>query len=216
MFVRPAVVTASRGARYFSMRPSCPRYRRPAVCRTSQEKLCEKATSPYPVASPQHRALELPALCFRRVHEQRRSFGSTPLSSDGTGETLSAQDSPSVPKSDKDLLEGIRGLVEQNRVVLFMKGTVESPQCGFSRRAVELLDQVGYDTFTFVNVLQSQKARELVKVYSGWPTIPQLFIDGKFVGGCDLMVELFESGELHRLLLGGDGSATADSTEAIP
>ena len=93
----------------------------------------------------------------------------------------------------------ISEIVKNNDVVLFMKGTALFPQCGFSSRAVAILDRVGagYET---VDVLQDPEIRAGIKDYSDWPTIPQLYVKGEFVGGSDIMMEMFESGELQELL----------------
>ncbi len=95
--------------------------------------------------------------------------------------------------------ERIDALVKSNDVVLFMKGSALFPQCGFSSRAVAILDhlEVPYETF---DVLQDQEVRNAIKEYSDWPTIPQLYIKGEFVGGSDIMMEMFESGELQQLV----------------
>jgi len=95
--------------------------------------------------------------------------------------------------------ERIDTLVKANDVVLFMKGTALFPQCGFSSRAVAILDHLGasYET---VDVLQDQEIRQGIKEYSDWPTIPQLYVKGEFVGGSDIMMEMFESGELQTLV----------------
>jgi monothiol glutaredoxin len=93
----------------------------------------------------------------------------------------------------------IAGIVAADRVVLFMKGTPLFPQCGFSSRAVAILDHLGTE-FTSVDVLQDQEIRAGIKDFSDWPTIPQLYIDGEFVGGSDIMMEMYEAGELHQLL----------------
>jgi monothiol glutaredoxin len=98
-----------------------------------------------------------------------------------------------------DVKETIRETVEQNRVVLFMKGTKNFPQCGFSARAVEVLKSCGAE-FKDVNVLADPAVRQGIKEYSSWPTIPQVYIDGKFVGGSDILLELYQSGELQKLL----------------
>jgi monothiol glutaredoxin len=90
-------------------------------------------------------------------------------------------------------------LVKANDVVLFMKGTVLFPQCGFSSRAVAILDHLGVP-FETVDVLQDQEIRTGIKDYSDWPTIPQLYVKGEFVGGSDIMMEMFESGELQQLV----------------
>jgi monothiol glutaredoxin len=98
-----------------------------------------------------------------------------------------------------DAKERIDALVKSNDVVLFMKGSALFPQCGFSSRAVAILDHLGvpYET---VDVLQDQEVRNSIKDYSDWPTIPQLYVKGEFVGGSDIMMEMFESGELQQLV----------------
>ncbi|MFL9841762.1 Grx4 family monothiol glutaredoxin [Sphingomonas sp. ST-64] len=93
----------------------------------------------------------------------------------------------------------IRKLVDDNNVVLFMKGTPLFPQCGFSNRAVSILSHLGVD-FESVDVLQDQEVRQGIKTFSDWPTIPQLYVKGEFVGGSDIMMEMYESGELAQLL----------------
>lgn len=98
--------------------------------------------------------------------------------------------------------ERIRQLVEGNAVVLFMKGTPDFPQCGFSNRAVQILEQQGA-AFHAVNVLADQDIREGIKVYGNWPTIPQLYVRGELIGGSDIMLELHQSGELQQVLAGG-------------
>jgi monothiol glutaredoxin len=98
-----------------------------------------------------------------------------------------------------DAKERIEALVKSNDVVLFMKGTVLFPQCGFSSRAVAILDHLEVP-FETVDVLQDQEIRTGIKDYSDWPTIPQLYVKGEFVGGSDIMMEMFESGELQQLV----------------
>ena len=89
--------------------------------------------------------------------------------------------------------------VTDHPVVLFMKGVPEAPQCGFSAQVVQILDHLGAD-FVGVNVLQSPELRDAIKTYSDWPTIPQLYVKGEFVGGCDIIREMFQAGELKTLL----------------
>ncbi len=89
--------------------------------------------------------------------------------------------------------------IKSNDVVLFMKGTKQFPQCGFSGQVVQILDYVGAD-YHDVNVLQDMDIREGVKTYSNWPTIPQLYVKGEFVGGCDIVREMFQAGELQQLM----------------
>ena len=100
-----------------------------------------------------------------------------------------------------DATQRIDALVKSNEVVLFMKGTPLFPQCGFSSRAIAILDHLAtpYET---VDVLQDQEIRGAIKQYSDWPTIPQLYVKGEFVGGSDIMMEMFESGELQALVSG--------------
>jgi monothiol glutaredoxin len=98
-----------------------------------------------------------------------------------------------------DAKERIDALVKTNDVVLFMKGTALFPQCGFSSRAVAILDHLGVP-FETVDVLQDQEIRQGIKDYSDWPTVPQLYVKGEFVGGSDIMMEMFESGELQQLV----------------
>ena len=102
-----------------------------------------------------------------------------------------------------DATDKIDALVKANDVVLFMKGSALFPQCGFSSRAIAILDrlEVKYET---VDVLQDQDVRQGIKAYSDWPTIPQLYVKGEFVGGSDIMMEMFESGELQQLLTAGE------------
>ena len=90
-------------------------------------------------------------------------------------------------------------IVNSNDVVLFMKGTALFPQCGFSSRAVAILDHLGV-AFETVDVLQDPEIRQGIKAYSDWPTIPQLYVKGEFIGGSDIMMEMYEAGELQQLL----------------
>ena len=95
----------------------------------------------------------------------------------------------------------IRQQVAENDVVLYMKGTPQFPQCGFSGKSVQLLKACGAE-FKGVDVLADQEIREGVKRFSNWPTIPQLYIRGEFIGGCDIITELYEKGELQKLVAG--------------
>ena len=98
-----------------------------------------------------------------------------------------------------DIQQQIDQVVRENDLVLFMKGTPDFPQCGFSGRAVQILTTLG-SKFVGVNVLDSDEVREGVKTYSNWPTIPQLYAKGEFIGGSDILMEMYESGELQELL----------------
>jgi monothiol glutaredoxin len=98
-----------------------------------------------------------------------------------------------------DVSTRIDEIVRKSDIVLFMKGTALFPQCGFSQRAVAILDHLGV-AFETVDVLQDPEIRGGIKAYSDWPTIPQLYVKGEFVGGSDIMMEMFEAGELQQLL----------------
>lgn len=100
-----------------------------------------------------------------------------------------------------DLCEQIKHDIENNDVILFMKGSAASPQCGFSAVVVQILKTLDVP-FKDVNVLENPELRQSIKDYSNWPTIPQLYIKGEFVGGCDIVREMFQSGELQSLLKG--------------
>ena len=97
-----------------------------------------------------------------------------------------------------DVMERIKQTIEGNRVVIFMKGTPQSPQCGFSMRASQALAACGVD-FAHVDVLADPEVRQSLPRYSNWPTFPQVFINGELVGGCDIVMEMYQSGELQRL-----------------
>lgn len=96
----------------------------------------------------------------------------------------------------------IKQQIADNDIVLYMKGTPQFPQCGFSGRAVQLLNAAGAK-FTAVNVLEDQEIREGIKRFSNWPTVPQLYVRGEFVGGCDIMTEMYQKGELQKVIAGG-------------
>ena len=98
-----------------------------------------------------------------------------------------------------DVQQRIDGLVKNNRVMLFMKGTAQFPQCGFSGRAIQVLKASGAAEIKTFNVLEDEEVRQGIKDYAQWPTIPQLYVDGEFVGGSDIMMEMYQSGELQQL-----------------
>ena len=98
-----------------------------------------------------------------------------------------------------DVKDRIKQQIEQNDIVLYMKGSPDFPQCGFSGRSVQLLNACGAK-FASVDVLADPAIRNGIKEYSSWPTIPQLYIKGEFIGGCDIMTELFQKGELQKLV----------------
>ena len=99
-----------------------------------------------------------------------------------------------------DVHQRIDDLVKTHRVVLFMKGTAQFPMCGFSGRAIQILKACGISDLKTVNVLEDNDIRQGIKGYSDWPTIPQLYVNGEFVGGSDIMTEMYEAGELQPAL----------------
>ena len=104
-----------------------------------------------------------------------------------------------------DSQQRIDDLVKTNDIVLFMKGNASFPMCGFSGRAIQILKAIGVDTKSLktVNVLDDAEIRQGIKEYSNWPTIPQLYVKGEFIGGSDIMMEMYESGELQQVVAGG-------------
>ena len=99
-----------------------------------------------------------------------------------------------------NIQDKIREQVKGHRVVLYMKGTPQFPQCGFSATATEILKRCGVSDFYSVNVLEDADIRQGIKEYANWPTIPQLYVNGEFVGGCDIMREMYANGELQQAL----------------
>jgi monothiol glutaredoxin len=108
--------------------------------------------------------------------------------------------------------EAIQSAISENPVILFMKGTPDQPMCGFSARTVAILQHVGMP-FAAVNILPDPRIRQELSALSNWPTIPQLFVDGEFVGGCDIVTEMYESGELQSAL---GLEQNGDSDESAP
>ncbi len=98
-----------------------------------------------------------------------------------------------------DVIETIKSQLEGNKILLYMKGTPQMPQCGFSARTVQALMACG-EKFAYVNILEHADIREALKTYSNWPTYPQLYINGELVGGCDIVTELYQSGELQQMI----------------
>jgi len=99
-----------------------------------------------------------------------------------------------------DVKETIRDQISQHRVVLYMKGSPDFPQCGFSANAVGILRACGVEEFFTVNVLEEPEIRQGIKEFANWPTIPQLYVDGEFIGGSDIMIEMYQTGELKKIL----------------
>ena len=101
--------------------------------------------------------------------------------------------------TEDQIREELLAAISENRVMLFMKGTPDMPQCGFSAQTVRCLEQAGA-RYGAMDILPDPRIRQVLSTHSGWPTIPQLFVDGELVGGCDIVTELYESGELQQLV----------------
>ena len=118
--------------------------------------------------------------------------------------------------TDNPMRDAIQSAISENPVILFMKGTPDAPACGFSARTVGILNEVG-QPFAAVDVLPDPRIRQELSELSNWPTIPQLFIDGELVGGCDIITEMYESGELQQALgIDTDGTTEPAAPEAEP
>jgi monothiol glutaredoxin len=113
------------------------------------------------------------------------------------------------------LRDEIQKAIDENPVILFMKGTPDQPACGFSARTVAMLQSLG-QPFAAVNILPDPRIRQELSALSNWPTIPQLFVDGELVGGCDIVTEMYESGELQHALGLDNGGSTAPAPEPEP
>ncbi len=98
-----------------------------------------------------------------------------------------------------DIMEKIQKIVDENPIVIFMKGTPQFPQCGFSARTVEALNRCG-EEFAFVNIFEEQDVYKNLPAFSDWPTFPQVFINGELIGGCDITMELYQQGELEKMV----------------
>jgi monothiol glutaredoxin len=134
---------------------------------------------------------------------QRRSHAQATYNSDSFSQPSATQGGALCTRyfsMSNDVQTFIDKTVKENPVVLFMKGTAQFPQCGFSGRAIQLLKQAGAQGIVTVNVLEDEEVCQGIKTYSNWPTIPQLYVKGEFVGGSDIMAEMFASGELQKLL----------------
>lgn len=109
--------------------------------------------------------------------------------------------SDTITLSEQEILDQIQSEVAGNRVFLYLKGTPEQPRCGFSNQVVQILNHLGVD-YGSRDILVDPRIRQVLSSWSDWPTIPQLFIDGKLVGGCDIVTEMFQEGELQKVLPG--------------
>jgi monothiol glutaredoxin len=105
-----------------------------------------------------------------------------------------------------NVIERIKSQLESSPVVLYMKGSPDFPQCGFSGQAVQILDACGAK-YAYINIFEDPELREALKSYSNWPTYPQLYISGELVGGCDIMIDLFQNGELAKMLVAANAAA---------
>jgi monothiol glutaredoxin len=112
---------------------------------------------------------------------------------------------------DENVKQQIQNTIDSSRVVLFMKGSRLFPQCGFSAQLVEVLKRCGVTKFADVNVLTDPAVRQGIKDFSEWPTIPQLYVGGKFIGGCDIVTNLFESGDLQAIVADPAAATEADA-----
>ncbi len=99
-----------------------------------------------------------------------------------------------------NIAQRIEEQLKSHPVILYMKGTPQFPQCGFSSQVVQILKASGTDNFSYFNILEDQELREGLKKYSNWPTFPQLYVNGELVGGCDILTELYQQGELQKIL----------------
>ena len=153
-------------------------------------------------SSPLPSALQPPRYHNRPSNHARRGLSSDPSSHDDFSPRKKVD--TSVNDSESEIRDLIDSHVKSNRVMLYMKGSPSQPMCGFLATVVAILKKSGAD-FSSVNVLDYPEVREGVKKYSQWPTIPQLYVDGEFVGGCDIVRDMDESGELLDLLKPGTG-----------
>ena len=117
--------------------------------------------------------------------------------------------------SSNPMREAIQSAISENPVILFMKGTPEAPACGFSARTVAVLESLD-QPFAAVNILPDPVIRQELAALSGWPTIPQLFVDGELVGGCDIVTEMYQSGELQKLLGVEAGARRGRAAQPLP
>jgi monothiol glutaredoxin len=164
---------------------------------------------PTPQAGPaESRACQLPAILLWMHNGLGYIYGSAGLRTDAG--PLCRRGS-AQKDANMSIEQFIDNEVKSNDVVLFMKGTPQFPQCGFSGQVVQILDHVGVG-YKGLNVLESADLRNGIKTYSNWPTIPQLYVKGEFVGGCDIIREMFQAGELQQLLADKGVTVSAAAT----
>lgn len=159
-----------------------------------------------------------------QLSASRRAFSTLDESSDpqfqpqrktppSSAAASSAASDSAGPQVDEGLLKQIDVVVKKHPILLFMKGVPSAPQCGFSSRVVQILNHLGV-SYEACNVLSSPELREAIKVYSDWPTFPQLYVKGELVGGCDIVISMFTSGELQQLLGVKPAEPAADAADA--
>jgi monothiol glutaredoxin len=150
------------------------------------------------------RSFPTAALVVRSAFTVRTSAASNTVSrsfNSGSSSDKDFEPKRVVPPTYEEVKQKLTDLIKNNKVVLFMKGSPTSPQCGFSRQVVQLLAEEGLSDYIYVDVLKSEVIRDAVKKFSDWPTIPQLYIGGEFIGGCDITKEMHKAGELKELLV---------------
>lgn len=140
------------------------------------------------------------AVVVRGAFHARLAPGWNRQFSSSTGSDKDFEPKRAVPPTFEEIKAKLEELVKNNKVVLFMKGSPTAPQCGFSRQVVQILAEEGMADYIYVDILKSEVIRESVKKFSDWPTIPQLYIGGEFIGGCDITKEMHAAGELKQLL----------------
>lgn len=121
-------------------------------------------------------------------------------SSESTASAPSASTALRSRAEGGDILEEIKKEVTENHIMLYMKGSPNAPQCGFSSRVVQILNHLGVTGYAYSNILLDAEKRQGIKDFAEWPTIPQLYVDGEFIGGCDIVTEMFQAGELQQVL----------------
>eukprot|EP01067_Filipodium_phascolosomae_P007532 Filipodium_phascolosomae@DN606_c0_g1_i1.p1 len=145
-------------------------------------------------------AVAIPLLAMWKHHPPVCFSSDASLERPGDEENGKIETSASSDRQWSTLKDEIDSAVKSDKVVLFMKGTPDAPQCGFSAKVVAVLNQYGIEDYSYINVLEHPAVRNGIKRYSEWPTIPQLYISGEFIGGCDIVLEMHEKGELEKLL----------------
>jgi monothiol glutaredoxin len=157
-------------------------------------------------------ACQLPAILLWMHNGLGYIYGQYRVRRDEPGRQAKPQGAVPQKEANMSIEQFIDTEVKSNDVVLFMKGTPQFPQCGFSGQVVQILDHVGVG-YKGLNVLESAELRNGIKAYSNWPTIPQLYVKGEFVGGCDIIREMFQAGELQQLF--ADKGVTLNAAASV-